>query len=432
VTDTDSPARSREGPLLSRPWLGIAALAVAVAILIAVDHISWLGAIAILGVAGVVFLARRAALAENPDSPSPGADNPEIPPSVRRLAEALPDPCFIVARDGTVRFANDKASAAFGIGESEQLPFRMRYPELVGGFAKVAAGGEPEQVEFTERVPTERTYSAWIAGLDDRNIVIVLDDLTSFHAMERMRADFVANASHELRTPLASLTGFVDTLRGRAKDDSAAREKFLGIMQEQANRMSRLIDDLLSLSRAEMRAHVRPRARVDLVAVLHHVADTMAPLAREMGVTIEAELPEGQVVVRGDRDELVQVFDNLVENACKYGQSGKRVVLRLTASEGSGLASVSVTDFGPGIAPEHLPRLTERFYRVDTDDGRRHRGTGLGLAIVKHIVTRHRARLHIESQPGAGAEFTVHFPEAEASISGQSQKISLDQAHTLS
>jgi two-component system phosphate regulon sensor histidine kinase PhoR len=308
----------------------------------------------------------------------------------------------------------------------------LRYPELVAGFGKVAGGGEPEQVEFTERVPTERTYSAWIAGLDDKNIVIVLDDLSSFHAMERMRADFVANASHELRTPLASLAGFVDTLRGRAKDDTVAREKFLAIMQEQANRMSRLIDDLLSLSRAEMRAHVRPRARVDLVALLRHVADTMAPLAREMEVTIEEELPAGQVIVRGDRDELVQVFDNLVENACKYGQSGKRVILRLNAATGSGPVSVSVIDFGPGIAPEHLPRLTERFYRVDSDDGRRHRGTGLGLAIVKHIVTRHRARLQIESRPGAGAEFTVHFPEAESTVSEQSPKLQLDQAHTLS
>ncbi len=432
MTDPDSPARTREGAFLSRPWLGIAALAVAVALLIAVDHISWLGAVAILGVAAVVFLARRAALAQRPQDTGETSDGPEIPPSVRRLAEALPDPCFIVARDGTVRFANDKAAAAFGIGEGEQLPFRMRYPELVAGFAKVAGGGEPEQVEFTERVPTERTYSAWIASLDDKNIVIVLDDLSSFHAMERMRADFVANASHELRTPLASLAGFVDTLRGRAKDDTVAREKFLAIMQEQANRMSRLIDDLLSLSRAEMRAHVRPRARVDLISVLRHVADTMAPLAREMEVTIEEEVPAGQVIVRGDRDELVQVFDNLVENACKYGQSGKRVILRLNATTGSGPVSVSVIDFGPGIAPEHLPRLTERFYRVESDDGRRHRGTGLGLAIVKHIVTRHRARLQIESRPGAGAEFTVHFPEADSAISEKAPKQQLDQAHTLS
>jgi two-component system phosphate regulon sensor histidine kinase PhoR len=231
-----------------------------------------------------------------------------------------------------------------------------------------------------------------------------------------VRVDFVANASHELRTPLASLTGFIETLQGPAKDDSAARERFLGIMREQATRMSRLVDDLLSLSRIELKAHVRPRDPVDLVAVLRHVIDAHSPLARESGVVIERELPNVPVIVQGDRDELIQVFDNLLDNACKYGGSGGRVRVTITApTEGEpGETRVTVRDFGPGIPPEHVPRLTERFYRVSADQPR---GTGLGLAIVKHIATRHHARLVIESRMGEGSAFTLVFPQARTPVS---------------
>ncbi|MCC2111343.1 MAG: two-component sensor histidine kinase, partial [Hyphomicrobiales bacterium] len=218
---------------------------------------------------------------------------------------------------------------------------------------------------------------------------------------------------HELRTPLASLAGFIETLQGPAKDDEEARERFLAMMHDQATRMSRLIDDLLSLSRVERRAHMRPNSRVDLVAILRHVADSMAPLANELGVTIETQLPPDKIIIAGERDELVQVFNNLVENACKYGQSGERVVVRADAADGKGPCSASVIDFGPGIAPEHLPRLTERFYRVDVASSREKKGTGLGLAIAKHILTRHRGRLAIESTPGEGASFTVRIPVAE-------------------
>ncbi|MGD9740338.1 MAG: ATP-binding protein [Bauldia sp.] len=420
---------------LAKLWRrrGLLGLAAAILLLlVAAGLASFLGAAVALGlVAGAVLLVDDRV---REDIPAETGTAPIVAPlrddlmaaGIRRLASALPDPAFILDAGAVVRHANDRAVATFGINEGEFLPARLRYPELAAAFDKVVKGAGPQQVQFAERVPAERSFAAWFAPLDHAaapsQILLLLDDLTAIQATDRMRADFVANASHELRTPLASLAGFIETLQGPARDDDNARAKFLGIMHSQATRMSRLIDDLLSLSRVEMRVHVRPRDPVDLVAVLGHVADTMAPLAKELGVAIELEVPPAKVIVRGDRDELVQVFNNLVENACKYGQAGRRVIVRLTAPERHGACSVTVADFGPGIPAEHVPRLTERFYRVDGDDSRRHRGTGLGLAIVKHIVTRHRGRLQIESVPGQGSEFTVHLPDAETTSSGETPK----------
>jgi len=226
-----------------------------------------------------------------------------------------------------------------------------------------------------------------------------------------MRADFIANASHELRTPLTSIAGFVETLRGPARDDAKARDQFLRIMQEQTARMARLIDDLLSLSRLEMKPYLAAGSEVDLVETVESVVDSLGPMAAEMQVEIVRELPEEPVIVDGSRDELFQVFENLLENACKYGRSGDRVVISVGQSETDGEGPVaSFRDFGPGIAAEHIPRITERFYRVDAEESRGQKGTGLGLAIVKHILTRHKARLAIKSEVGKGTEFTVHFP----------------------
>src|SRR5205085_882601 len=224
--------------------------------------------------------------------------------------------------------------------------------------------------------------------------------------------------SHELRTPLAALSGFIDTLQGPAKEDAKARERFLGIMHAQATRMARLIDDLLSLSRVELSAHVRPDTLVDLVPIILQVVDGLEPLARERQVEIEVELPEPPVTIAGDREELLRLFENLIENALKYGASGGRIIVSLTTFtpakagpvEGAPEYRVLVRDFGPGIAPEHLPRLTERFYRVDVGDSRAQGGTGLGLSLVKHILARHRGRLLIESMPKNGATFTACFP----------------------
>lgn len=442
MADKTDPARppARRGrellARLKRLRFLLLTLAAVLLILAAFDLISVAGALAVVAAAvagsallpaegdGANFVAQR------------GTPQEDLLPGTRRFAQSLPDPCFILDREGTVLYANDRAVAVFSLRQGDRLPFRMRYPELVSAFDRVARGGGPQQATFVDRVPTERWFSAWFAALDDAEapqaIVLILDDLSAARATERMRADFVANASHELRTPLASLAGFIETLQGPAKEDPEARDRFLAIMHEQATRMSRLIEDLLSLSRAEMKAHVAPRDRVDLVSILGHVIDTMTPLATETEVEIVAEIPAAKVTVTGDRDELVQLFDNLVENACKYGRSGGRVVVRLDAPEHRGPATASVTDFGPGIAAEHVPRLTERFYRVDVDDSRRHRGTGLGLAIVKHIVTRHRARLQIESEPGKGARFTVLFPNAETTHRGTPSNAQQNQPIALS
>jgi two-component system phosphate regulon sensor histidine kinase PhoR len=244
-------------------------------------------------------------------------------------------------------------------------------------------------------------------------MLLVFHDLTPQHRVEEMRVDFVANASHELRTPLASLSGFIDTLQGPARDDTAARGRFLAIMKTQAARMARLIDDLLSLSRIELVEHVHPDTPVDLTPVLRQVVDGLQTLAQDRSVEIAVTLPTAPVIVPGNRDELTRVFENLIENALKYGANGKRIEVGFattTASDGTPAILVTVRDYGPGIAAEHIPRLTERFYRVDVTQSRAEGGTGLGLALVKHILNRHRGRLMIESEAGKGAVFTVKLP----------------------
>jgi two-component system phosphate regulon sensor histidine kinase PhoR len=236
-----------------------------------------------------------------------------------------------------------------------------------------------------------------------------------------MRADFVANASHELRTPLSSLSGFIETLRGHAKDDAAARERFLGIMQDQAQRMRRLIDDLLSLSRIELNEHIAPAKTVDLKTVALDIIDAFQPLARERSIALKLKAEPGLPVVIGERDELVQVLQNLVDNAVKYAHAGTEVEIALGTGTPAGLPDlvgptchIAVSDHSDGIAREHIPRLTERFYRVDVKQSRERGGTGLGLAIVKHIVSRHRGRLHIRSDIAKGSVFTVILPAQDA------------------
>lgn len=244
-------------------------------------------------------------------------------------------------------------------------------------------------------------------------VLVFVRDVSDRVAIARMRADFVANASHELRTPLASLTGFIETLLGPARNDPEASARFLRIMLEQAQRMRRLIDDLLSLSRVEMRSGPPPAQAVDLRGVLRSVVDALAPLARDNNVTLEIAAAPAPLQVIGERDELVQVFQNLVENAIRYGASGGRVEIgEASPDAAAGRIAVEVRDYGPGIAEEHLPRLTERFYRVDVGASREMKGTGLGLAIVKHILLRHKGGLTIHSRPGEGARFIVDLPRA--------------------
>ena len=245
-------------------------------------------------------------------------------------------------------------------------------------------------------------------------LLIFFRDLSEQDRLARMRADFVANASHELRTPLAYLKGSVETLQGPAKDDAAARETFLNTMAEQAERMTRLVDDLLSLSRVEMREYLPPSGEADLAAVLADVAQAAEPLAQQAGIALTLSGLDGAAVVRGDHDELAQVFQNLIQNAIKYGRKGGMVEVRLARERAARAVRyrVDVADDGPGIAPQHLPRLTERFYRVNVAASREKGGTGLGLAIVKHVLNRHRGELLITSRLGQGSTFSVILPSA--------------------
>src|SRR5579864_2297586 len=343
---------------------------------------------------------------------------------LQALLAGLADPVIVLGRDGRVVGFNEPARAlAPALRQGEPVSLVLRMPELSEAVTRAFAEAAPQRFQYSERVPLDRWFEAVAApvgqGPNGKADMVLLSfrDLTPLRRVEEMRADFVANASHELRTPLAALSGFIETLQGSARDDPKAREKFLDIMQEQARRMARLIDDLLSLSRIELNAHRRPDSTVDMVPIVRQVVDALQTLARDRGVTVNVEA-SGPLWVRGDRDELVRVFENLVENALKYGATGRRVdvtaALESAATDGPAEVQVRVRDYGPGIAPEHLPRLTERFYRVDVRESRAQGGTGLGLALVKHILARHRGRLSIESTAGAGATFIVHLPVVEA------------------
>ncbi len=338
---------------------------------------------------------------------------------VEAVLSGLPDPVIALDRRSNVVGSNAAArQIAPALTRGTPLLLALRIPEINEAVRRAMESGETQRVEFFEKVPTHRWSEAFIvpvalsaAVAGRRELVFVtLHDLTPIKQVEEMRADFVANASHELRTPLASLSGFIETLQGPARNDTQARERFLDIMKAQANRMARLIDDLLSLSRIELKAHVQPAHQVDLAPIVRQVADGLQTLARDRGVEVKIAMPPEALFVRGDRDELIRVFENLIENALKYGAAGKRVEITLARDTGDSEAAVAVRDYGPGIAPEHLPRLTERFYRVDVAESRAQGGTGLGLALVKHILHRHRGRLTVDSAPGKGATFTVRLP----------------------
>ena len=355
--------------------------------------------------------------------------NPIETAAVSAVVAGMPDPAVLLDRAGRVIHLNAAAAQlAPALRRNELAQFALRSPEIITALREAIATAEARRATYLDHVPVDRWMELIITpvpvptlfGGTDKCMLMTFHDLTPLRRVEEMRADFVANASHELRTPLAALSGFIDTLQGPARDDPRARERFLGIMHIQATRMARLIDDLLSLSRVELSAHVRPDTLVDIVPIIRTVADGLEPLARERQVVIDIDLPEQPVWIAGDREELLRVFENLIENALKYGASGGKVIVSLTmavSGEGVPEVRVMVRDFGPGIAPEHLPRLTERFYRVDVGDSRAQGGTGLGLSLVKHIVSRHRGRLLIESALKNGATFTACFPQAKISVS---------------
>ena len=334
-----------------------------------------------------------------------------------RLIEALEAPAVLLDTTLGVEAHNSAARELFpqlrlGVG----LTPAVRIPDLIHAAQEALEHGSVRSVEIVSRSPLERRLVARLTPMQlgeaqTTHLFVQFRDLTEQDRLAQMRSDFIANASHELRTPLSSLRGFIETLRGAARDDEAAREKFLVIMDQQAARMTRILDDLLSLSRIEMRAHLTPETRVDLVPIVTAAMRSLDPLAQERGIALTVAGQQGDWSVRGDRDELEQVFQNLILNAIKYGreQGHVEVAFKRLPSSGARPArfAISVADDGPGIAEEHLPRLTERFYRVDTAQSRERGGTGLGLAIVKHILARHRGDLDIASVTGKGSTFTV-------------------------
>jgi two-component system, OmpR family, phosphate regulon sensor histidine kinase PhoR len=345
---------------------------------------------------------------------------------------AVPDPLILLDDGRRVVRANAQAASLLGaVDGSRDLAAVLRNPAVLAAADAVLRGEAARVVDFTVTLPIERQLRARFARIDRPSLdgavaVLTLHDITQLKRAEQMRADFIANASHELRTPLTTLTGFIETLRGPAREDAEARERFLAIMHEQAARMIRLVEDLLSLSRIELNEHVMPQGRVALGRLLRHLADTLELRAGERGMCIRLDLPLDLPEVLGDRDELAQVFQNLVDNAIKYGRAGSEITVaaatgvRPSHSDGAEnpFVSVAVRDRGEGIAREHLPRLTERFYRIDTARSREMGGTGLGLAIVKHILNRHRGFLEIDSTLGAGSVFTVFLRPHPAASPG--------------
>ena len=368
------------------------------------------------------------------------------------LVEALPDPILVV--EGSQRddltgrrfiFANAAARDLLRITVEEgMLLSAVRDPEVLGCVDKALFDGADAECVYETTAVQSRSLRARARPLAANGagraplVLLTFHDETEVRRVEKTRVDFLANASHELRTPLASLSGFIETLRGHAKDDPTAREKFLGIMQAQADRMARLIADLTSLSRIELDEHVPPRGVVDLVLLVGEVVEAAAPLGAQRGVKLDwRPFAAGRVTVRGERDQIVQVVQNLLDNAIKYSPDGSAVCIEMrsglselsAAASAEGVprlslvapdpspetyASLRVTDLGPGIARQNLPRLSERFYRVDGQKSGARSGTGLGLAIVKHIMNRHRGGLVVSSAEGEGSTFNAYFPMAEA------------------
>ena len=348
------------------------------------------------------------------------------PQIVTACLDAVPMPLVLIDGDQRVVAANGPAEGLFGqplAGRSASA--FLRHPAFLDGLERCLSGNARTATRVTIAAGSGETHlsvtiSPFPAGAEGRRragALVAFEDLTAVEQAASIRRDFVANVSHELRTPLTALVGFIDTLRGAAKDDPAARDRFLAIMEREAGRMIRLVNDLLSLSRVEAEERRRPDERIDIVGLLRSAIVTQRRQAEAAGVDLRLDAGPGPVWIRADGDQLLQVCYNLIENAVKYGAAGREVIVRLSEIGREPVlrgpaVQIEFVDKGEGIDALHLPRITERFYRVDTHRSREKGGTGLGLAIVKHIVNRHRGRLRIESEPGKGSNLIVILPAA--------------------
>ena len=369
-----------------------------------------------------------------------GSEHGEI--DLQALLSALPFPSLHVAANGRIDAANDGARDVFRIraGQRSLAAAVIRQPTLIDAIERTQATGFATRLEYTAGGTSDQVWRAHVApfSLGEGGVLVVLEDLTEARRAEQARADFLANASHELRTPLTSLAGFIETMRGPARNDKDNWDRFLDIMFEQTERMRRLIADLLSLSRIEFSEHQPPDRVEDIALILHGIVQAMRPVAAERDVAVVYEGPEEGLEAVAVADEMAQVAQNLLSNAIKYSDDGGRVrvscglersleagrsqagrrwsdahrmtIIAAGRSAGSAAIWLRVEDDGPGIEREHLPRLGQRFYRVDESRGGEITGTGLGLAIVKHIMARHRGGLIVESRPGHGSAFGVWLP----------------------
>ncbi len=363
-----------------------------------------------------------------PSMQAPRQGNAGRTETVKELIGALDEPVIALSARGRVLAFSPRCTELFpGIAKGRPIYQISRNPELLDAIQDATAKKVSRTINMAEPALRGRRMRISIAPVAAHTspganaaastadyLLVQVHDLSEEQRLAQMRSDFIANASHELRTPLSSIKGFIETLQGPASQDTSARSRFLGIMDAQASRMMRILDDLLSLSRIEMRAHLPPEGVVDVAQIVREVVHGLDPLARERQITLAFQDPDEKISVSGDGDELTQVFQNLIQNGIKYGNEGGSVEVTIeqtTDNSGkSGSVVVTVKDDGPGIAHEHLPRLTERFYRVDSAVSRERGGTGLGLAIVKHVLNRHRGELEIKSTIGQGSTFKVHLP----------------------
>ncbi len=334
------------------------------------------------------------------------------------LVSAIPMPTLLVDQSERIVAANTEARTLLGAAiEGRHFATILRQPQVIEAIEQCIGSKQPSNARhLSNDGAQDTTFEVQCRYMNDSRVVLVVfQDVTHLEQAGQMRRDFVANVSHELRTPLTALMGFIETLRGPARDDTAARERFLQIMADEANRMNRLVGDLLSLNRVESEERVRPKEPLELTGLIQSTLNTLRPLADDANVKLSLDAPDDPVTMVGDSDQLRQVITNLVENGIKYGGSGGLVQVVVTLSERDTAmrgpaVRIGIIDQGPGIDQIHLPRLTERFYRADSHRSRELGGTGLGLAIVKHIVNRHRGRLRVESELGQGAVFTVILP----------------------
>ncbi|WP_417525713.1 ATP-binding protein [Marinovum sp.] len=340
---------------------------------------------------------------------------------LQSVVDALPQPMVVIGDDEYIHHVNEAAQRLVGqAAVGRHFITALRQPALLDTVEATLRDHTARQTNFLTREDGQDvTYSvrcAAIHGGERHGVLLSFEDVTHVEAASQMRRDFIANVSHELKTPLTALLGFIETiLHGPAREDAAARNRFLGIMESEAERMNRLVGDLLSLNRVEATERMRPTSRIDLAILMRSVIKSLSGIAGEAGLEIRTQMPEPPVSVPGDEDQLRQVLTNLIENAVKYAADGGRIDITLTPPAyhprlRCDAVELVVRDYGPGIDPVHIPRLTERFYRVDSHRSRQKGGTGLGLAIVKHIVGRHRGRLQIDSELGQGTSFRIVLP----------------------